>query len=381
MIYNEFNLSDYKNNYRTIEGMHKCYGFEHNGIFYSNNMVYEKIEIFYKETNSEHLISSVDKSNGKPEIKALYINFITNINKFSKSIFEKFLDETTDKYSVFTEAEVSNMDQKRKDSTRIASGKTIIDGKIYYVANNLNQSEYIYSIFNHTPDKDLDKIIFRIYSKKNDSIESEENEKFEISRFINRFISNNEKTNISFNITLDKNTTNISRSSSNSSSHPKKSNSNNKNVTVDFDHINKVRIEHGDLGEFLIKEYEINQISQNEQLTQKEKSDLTSKVIIVSNDTSLGYDIVSIDTNGKEKHIEVKTTTKNSRDQFYLSKHEFEVSKNDPNYYIYRLYNLREENGELKANLSITKSDFLESDFDLEPSSYIVKTKKSNKDS
>lgn len=54
---------------------------------------------------------------------------------------------------------------------------------------------------------------------------------------------------------------------------------------------------------------------------------LTKKVKLVARDyVALGYDIISVYQDGSSKYIEVKTTsTKNSR--FFISRHEFKVSK------------------------------------------------------
>jgi len=53
----------------------------------------------------------------------------------------------------------------------------------------------------------------------------------------------------------------------------------------------------------------------------------------------LGYDIQSVAPDGKEKYIEVKTTTSGKSEPFILSKNEFTCSQeNAEKYYLYRLY-------------------------------------------
>jgi len=52
-----------------------------------------------------------------------------------------------------------------------------------------------------------------------------------------------------------------------------------------------------------------------------------------------GYDILSFDENGNEIHIEVKTTSRNLDEPFYMSLNEVSFFKDFPeNYYLYRLF-------------------------------------------
>lgn len=53
-----------------------------------------------------------------------------------------------------------------------------------------------------------------------------------------------------------------------------------------------------------------------------------------------GYDILSFDKEGREIHIEVKTTSNNKDEPFYMSANEVAYFKENPkNYFIYRLFN------------------------------------------
>lgn len=67
----------------------------------------------------------------------------------------------------------------------------------------------------------------------------------------------------------------------------------------------------------------------------------------------LGYDIIStdVDENGKEVeiYIEVKTTSGDVDMPFYVSNRELEISRlYNKLYYIYRIFNLRENNLDVK---------------------------------
>lgn len=57
----------------------------------------------------------------------------------------------------------------------------------------------------------------------------------------------------------------------------------------------------------------------------------------------LGYDILSFDTAGREKWIEVKTTTFGLQAPFFVSRRELEVSKHEPDkFHLYRLFEFRD---------------------------------------
>lgn len=51
-----------------------------------------------------------------------------------------------------------------------------------------------------------------------------------------------------------------------------------------------------------------------------------------------GYDIRSWDEKGKEIHIEVKTTSRDLEDRIFWTRREHFKSRNDPVYWIYRVY-------------------------------------------
>jgi len=82
-----------------------------------------------------------------------------------------------------------------------------------------------------------------------------------------------------------------------------------------------------------------------------------------------GYDILSLDENGKDIYVEVKTTTRSREDlqsrKFFLSTNEFEVFENDkPKYKLYRVYDI-----ENNPNLDILNLDALTKEAD----GYIMK--------
>ena len=89
----------------------------------------------------------------------------------------------------------------------------------------------------------------------------------------------------------------------------------------------------GDKGELYILEYE------KERLKKLNKTQLAENIKHVSalND-SAGYDILSYNDDGSERFIEVKTTKGPIGTDFYISPGELKFSKENKNFFIYRVY-------------------------------------------
>lgn len=107
---------------------------------------------------------------------------------------------------------------------------------------------------------------------------------------------------------------------------------------TDYEKINRNKKDIGDRGEKAVLQYEKNN------LTKLGYFELAEKVELAEND-ALGYDIISYDLEGNEKHIEVKTNS-NSNSKlmtFYLTENELETMYNDPSYNIYYLYNIKDK--------------------------------------
>ena len=111
---------------------------------------------------------------------------------------------------------------------------------------------------------------------------------------------------------------------------------------INFDLQNRKNKEIGDLGELIILDYE------REYLIKAGKPQLAKKVILTKE--TLGntapYDILSYTKDGKEKYIEVKTTTKAFSEPFFLSANERKKAKaKGDSYYLYRIFNLNKNTG------------------------------------
>lgn len=104
---------------------------------------------------------------------------------------------------------------------------------------------------------------------------------------------------------------------------------------INWENINKERMETGLKGEKIVIEME------KDYLKSINKDDLADKVQHVSLECGdgLGYDVLSFFTDGREKYIEVKSTTKSLRSKYYLTINELKFLKEHPeNSFIYRIF-------------------------------------------
>ena len=99
--------------------------------------------------------------------------------------------------------------------------------------------------------------------------------------------------------------------------------------------------------------------------------ELAQKVRLVSNNPKLGFDILSFETDGKQKQIEVKAISENKNcKSFIISRNEFSKSKSYSNYYVYCVTEINSENPKI---LRIKNPDFENQDkFLIEPLTYKI---------
>ena len=120
----------------------------------------------------------------------------------------------------------------------------------------------------------------------------------------------------------------------------------------------------GEAGEKFVIEFE------RARLIQEGNERLASKVehVAVTQGDSTGFDILSFDITGRERFIEVKTTSYGSLIPFYVTRNEVAVSrKTASNYYLYRLFLFRRD-----PKFFIKKGSLDES-FDIIPTQYMAK--------
>lgn len=119
-----------------------------------------------------------------------------------------------------------------------------------------------------------------------------------------------------------------------------------------FSKINLIKEGMGKLGEEIVCHLE------RTSLIDAGKEDLAQKVEIVSEKSNqYGYDILSYDASGKEKHIEVKSTSKGKESSFELTWREWEGLQEDENFMIIRIYNLRLQEDSIAYEYYILNSE------------------------
>lgn len=108
-----------------------------------------------------------------------------------------------------------------------------------------------------------------------------------------------------------------------------------KSLARDFENQDKKRRKLGEHGESIVLKIE------KEFLIKNKRSDLAKKIKQISKeDISAGYDILSYEIDGKEKHIEVKSTNSSPSEtvSFLISVNEYKKAKEIENYYIYVVF-------------------------------------------
>lgn len=95
----------------------------------------------------------------------------------------------------------------------------------------------------------------------------------------------------------------------------------------------------GRAGELFVMEMEVRRLHE---AGKKRLSDRVEHVALIQGD-GLGYDVLSFEVNGRERLIEVKTTSFGKLTPFYVSQNELRRSKIDHEFYqLYRLFAFRD---------------------------------------
>ncbi|MDO9276397.1 MAG: DUF3883 domain-containing protein [Lutibacter sp.] len=133
---------------------------------------------------------------------------------------------------------------------------------------------------------------------------------------------------------------------------------------IDYIEQLKRQMEIGNLAEEIVLNSEREFLNEN-------FPDLANNIRSVANNPKLGFDIISFETDGTQKQIEVKAISVNkSNKNFILTRNELNKSKTYPNYY---LYCVTEINSDEPKILRIKQPDFEnENDFRMEPLTYKI---------
>lgn len=133
---------------------------------------------------------------------------------------------------------------------------------------------------------------------------------------------------------------------------------------IDYIENHQRLMEIGDLAEKIVIEDEI-------EFLKNDFPDLAKNVRLVSNNPKLGFDILSFETDGSQKQIEVKAISENKNSKsFIISRNEFSKSKIYSNYYVYCVSGINSEKPEI---LRIKNPDFENTDEFIIQVSQVVK--------
>ncbi|HDM8047754.1 TPA: DUF3427 domain-containing protein [Vibrio fluvialis] len=133
---------------------------------------------------------------------------------------------------------------------------------------------------------------------------------------------------------------------------------------VDWALRDQINRELGLAGEKLVIDYE------KASLIKAGRKDLADRVEhIALADPSAGYDIISFEIDGSDKHIEVKTTKGSATTPFYISRNEVETSHRlGKQYWVYRVFGFKEVSNTPLSFYS--KNGTVEENFDLVSENY-----------
>ncbi|NCA85124.1 MAG: DUF3883 domain-containing protein [Clostridia bacterium] len=133
---------------------------------------------------------------------------------------------------------------------------------------------------------------------------------------------------------------------------------------IDYIENHRKLMEIGNLAEKIVLESEI-------EFLKDEYPELAEKVRLVSNNPELGFDVLSFESDGKQKQIEVKAISVNrNAKSFIITRNEFSKSKTYSNYYVYCVTELNSGNPKI---LRIKNPDFENNkDFLIESLTYKV---------
>lgn len=103
-------------------------------------------------------------------------------------------------------------------------------------------------------------------------------------------------------------------------------------IKIDYEQRDKNNRKYGDFAEEIVVLYEKDKLVKHQDLIEKIKR-------VSVNDDSLGYDIMSFNEDGTERHIEVKAAEKHDGSfRFFISARELEVARTDKHYHLYVVF-------------------------------------------
>lgn len=352
--YDEISIK-YWETHKTKVGSSKSFSCYHEGYVYGDEMTFAKIEFVFRKGDIEEYHPGA--RNGA---KWAYYDFVQSACNKSNATLHNFLTNTAEKFRIYSETQVSEFSLQKRNSTRIndQTCKIIVDGRVYYVANNLKVCEYFNSAARNLDPAELENWYIRIYF--NSDVTQRIVDKEEIEE-----IHHEKKT---YTITLTPIPTDHNESSS-----AQHFSSVEKTVKIDYEKLNKIKKTIGDLGEAIVLDYEYKR------LVSLEKEELAKRIEHTSKEKgdNIGYDIASFMEDGSPLYIEVKATKQNKIADFYLSRNEYIIGNQKiaegKQYQVYRLYNVNPVKG--TCDLAIYNFPFDSEHYTMQPESWRVRRK------
>lgn len=120
----------------------------------------------------------------------------------------------------------------------------------------------------------------------------------------------------------------------------------------------------GRAGEEFVRRFEVARLS----AAGKDRLAASVEHVAATRGDGLGYDVLSYDTAGRERLIEVKTTAYGSQTPFFVTRNELAVSRDQSDlYHLYRVFSFR------KAPRLFQKAGSIDQQFSLEPNQYLAR--------
>ncbi|MBE7723542.1 MAG: DUF3883 domain-containing protein [Enterocloster citroniae] len=331
--FDEISIQYWLDNRKYIQA--KSYSCFHNGYVYGDNMQFDKINFVFVADDNEIIIDGESP-------RKTYIKFVEAACNQSIEIINGFLTAKADKFKIFPEIVVHDFTSRQKNSTRIQDENSaiIISDKKYYVANNLKICEFFNAAATALTEEYRKKWYIRI-------ICNDEHRNTPL-KAVDELQPTETKSYSGFKLLIDDEDIPAERKPATKQTR--------KSYKTDYLALNEKKKSIGDLGEYIVIEFEKKKLC-NVGLGKLAKQIEHTSQEVGDNE---GYDIKSFTEQGELLYIEVKSTEQDHDGGFYISQNEITVAnkmqQQKKNYRIYRLYNINKRKGE--AHLKIYEPPF-----------------------
>lgn len=223
----------------------KTYWCLHNGYRYGEKMKFDKIEISFYDANTQtEIVCSNEDNDGNLRMnsfKEAYIQFVEKACMYSEEVKENFLDKNNpEKYRLYSQEEHDRMTSENLSSTRVNDSRTVkLDGKDYYVAQNLKIGEFIKICCERVPAQKRSEYMLKLYEYEKNSF-GDTSEEWEYGQI--------ETVQMEVNVVLTDDKGKATATKKNNSKHISKK--------IDFNELNQKKKRLGNIGEDIVYRYE-----------------------------------------------------------------------------------------------------------------------------